>query len=142
MFDRTILTKNIDSFDDVDIPSVKLSDLTMMFRAGCSKAKGFGPERVVVYRAGISCNLGNVESTIWLAVAEAVVIRELGEDIFEKAIQFVRDNGTPLDIYTEATIREAALNICTGGAAQECYRDLFAVYPELEAVVKDNLPIL
>lgn len=136
MLERTNFAKNIESLDEVDIGSVKLSDLTMKFRTGCSKAKGFGPDRTVEYRAGITCELGNVAADVWAAVAEAVVARDLGKDVLEKTTQFVREKGDSVDTYNESSIREAALNLCTGGTTRECIQEMAATYPEVAAVLE------
>lgn len=139
MLGKTNLSTNIDSIDEVDIDKVNLSDLTMLFRTSCSKARGFGPGRTVEYRAGIACALGNVAIDVWAALAEAVVARDLGHDFLAKTMQFVRANGTPMETFNERAIRDTALTICTTeilrGPEWEQYPAFENAVPEVRAFV-------
>ena len=140
MLENTNLSTNIDSIDEVDIDKVKLSDLALKFRTSCSKARGFGPGRTVEYRAGIACALGNVAVDVWDALAEAVVARDLGPDFLAKTMQFVRDNGTPIETFNERAVRDTALTICTTeiprGTEWEQYPAFENAVPEVRAFAR------
>lgn len=132
-------THNIDAATDVDINTIKLSDLTIISQTGRSTATGFGVNRTVNFRAGINCRLGNVEQETWQALAEQVVARDLGEDVLEKMEAYVLNHGQPIVTYNTAAVRQAALSMCTSGLLRgedwEEYEDFLADYPELADTV-------
>lgn len=106
----------IDSADDVDIAKVTLKDLDVQSRTADSRVKGAGENRTVRYRTGITCKLGNVETSVWRDLAKAVAIRELGKEHLNSMLQAVRDKGTPAETKDEETILITALERCAAQA--------------------------
>lgn len=130
---------NIDSATSVDINTVKLSDLTIICQTGSSTAKGFGENRVVTFRAGMNCRLGNVAQPVWEEIATQVIARDLGDGVLEKVEAYIMEHGNPIVTYNSAAVYQAALNMCTGsllrGKDWEEYEGITADFPELAAII-------
>lgn len=106
-------TKNIDAIEDVENrDALTLEDINVMFHTGNSKVTGFGKDREVSYRTGFACKIGNVKNDVWTTLAEETTARVMGPEFLPKVEDFIRKHGLPTERRTEATVHQAALELC------------------------------
>lgn len=122
-------TKTIDAMEDVENrETLTLEDLNIMFHTGNSKVTGFGKDREVSYRTGVACKIGNVRNDVWSVLAEETTSRVMGKEFLLNVEEFIRKHGLPTERRTEATVHQAALELCTAQlwkSAEWDNRDLF-----------------
>ncbi len=62
-------------------------DLRVMYYAGRSTSHGYGRDKTTTYRSGVRTKAGDLEQSVWLREAEALVVREGGEAELAALIQ-------------------------------------------------------
>lgn len=107
-------SKIIDKLDDVENRNeLTLEDLDIRYHTGRAIVSGAGRARKVSYRTGYACAIGDVKDTVWTKLAEETVERILGAGFLERTEVFVRQTGLPTERRSNASVHQAALEICT-----------------------------
>lgn len=106
--------KIIDKLDDVENrENLTLEDLGIEYHTGRAVVSGTGRDRKVSYRTGYACTIGDVKDTVWAKLAEETVDRILGAGFLERTEAFVRQTSLPTERRSNASVHQAALEICT-----------------------------
>lgn len=106
--------KIIDKLDDVENrENLTLEALDIQYHTGRTIVSGTGRDRKVSYRTGYACTIGDVKDTVWAKLAEETVDRILGAGFLERAEAFVRQTSLPTERRSNASVHQAALEICT-----------------------------
>ena len=62
-------------------------DLRVMHYTGRGTSHGYGRDKTTTYRSGVQTRAGDIEERVWLKEAEALVVREGGEDELAELIR-------------------------------------------------------
>ncbi len=107
-------SKIIDTLNDVESrENLTLEDLDIQYHTGCAIVSGTGRDRNISYRTGYACTIGDVKDSVWTKLAEETVERILGAGFLERTEAFVRQAGLPTERRSNASVHQAALEICT-----------------------------
>lgn len=98
----------IDSISSINLDELKREDLRPHYGTGVAvKIDGSRREKDWYYRTGIQTNLGDIEISVWIELAERLIKKENGEKLFAWISEWVKDTNTvksytAKDLYKEA----------------------------------------
>lgn len=98
----------IDSIATVDMKMVDRESLRPHYGTGVAvRIDGSRREKNWYYRTGIQTNLGDIEISVWVELAERLIKKENGEKLFAWISEWVKDTNTvksytAKDLYKEA----------------------------------------
>ena len=94
---------------EYNVEALTRSDLAIKFNTGRGTTTGYGRDKTHHYRSGYMTAIGDIEQSEWRQLAEALVVRENGEEELRKIIEDVQKN-CPW-IQTDPMRRVYALNL-------------------------------
>lgn len=101
------------NFETIDISSISRTDLIIHYNTGQDSTTGYGKDKIHHYRSGYMTRLGDIEEEDWKQLAEALVVRENGEDELQAIIEDVSKHCVWL--CTDVQRRLYALNLYMTG---------------------------
>lgn len=69
------MPKQIDSLSGIDLDSLRLEDIRWHSSTGIAISSGSGRDRTYSYRTGVITDLGDIKTSLWRQIAEAVAQR-------------------------------------------------------------------
>ena len=104
--------KTIRIDDALQIPEsdVTHKNLKIMFGTGISMySKNQRGDRVGYYRTGVQTQLGDIEISVWIKLAEKLIEKENSQKLYAELLEWAREYGC-IKPKTEADIKEKALD--------------------------------
>ena len=103
-------TIRIDDASQIPESDVTHENLKIMFGTGISMySKNQRGDRVGYYRSGVQTQLGDIEISVWIKLAEKLIEKENGQKLYTELFEWAREYGC-IKSKTEADIKEKALD--------------------------------
>lgn len=103
-------TIRIDDASQISESDVTHENLKIMFGTGISMySKNQRRDRVGYYRSGVQTQLGDIEISAWIKLAEKLIKKENGLKLYTELLEWAREYGC-IKSKTEADIKEKALD--------------------------------
>ena len=76
-------------------------DLRVRFGTGRAYTiSGKGRDRVMGYRVGMQCNLGDIEVSEWLAMVKELIVQTGEQELFEQLHTHMKEHNYPLFLFS------------------------------------------
>lgn len=99
----------IDSLTELDLSTIKLSDIAWRYSTGVAIPSGQGRQKTYRYRNGVMTKLGDIEEHIWYQLAEQIAKRDNEMWLVDALIVWMEENNRTGR--SPAKIRKDALDL-------------------------------